>query len=61
MTSYLYQELVGGAVFLVGMWLVWRSAELGWSGRRGKRVLALVGGLLALALLQGALQWLAVR
>jgi hypothetical protein len=60
MVSFLYQELVGGAVFLLGMFLVWRSTELGWSGRRGRRVWALVGGLLLLALIQGALQILAL-
>lgn len=60
MLSYLYQELVGGAIFLIGLWLVWRGGELGRT-RRGWRLLAgLVGGLLLLALLQGVIQWAAV-
>jgi hypothetical protein len=61
MVSFLYQELVGGAVFVLGLILVWRSSELGWVGRRGRRVAALVGGLLLLALIQGLLQALALR
>ena len=61
MVSFLYQELVGGAVFVLGLILVWRSAELGWAGRRGRRVAGLVAGLLLLALIQGLLQAVALR
>jgi hypothetical protein len=62
MLSFVYQELVGGAVFFVGLWLAWKSGELGGDARRGRRrAAALVAGLLLLALLQGSLQWFATR
>jgi hypothetical protein len=57
MLSFIYQELVGGAVFFIGLWLAFRSGELGTSGRKGKLTALLLGGLLFLALVQGLLQW----
>jgi hypothetical protein len=59
MLSFLYQEAVGGAVFLIGLWLAFRSGELGWKGGPGKRTALLVAGLVFLALIQGLLQWAA--
>jgi hypothetical protein len=61
MLPFVYQELVGGAVFLLGLWLVWSSGELGWRARCGRRLAVLLCGLALLALLQGTLQWLATR
>jgi hypothetical protein len=57
--SFLYQYLVGGMVFFLGLWLVLGSDELGTRGRRGGRLAVLLVGLAALALLQGLLQWAA--
>ena len=59
--SFWYQELVGGAVFLVGLLVAWRGGELGLGGRRGRRVALLLAGFGLLALLQGLLQWAATR
>ena len=59
MLPFTYQLAVGGAVFLAGVWLVFRSGELGWRGWPGLRLAGLVAGLLMLALMQGLLQWAA--
>lgn len=59
MLSFLYQEIVGGCVFLGGLWLVRHCGELGMEGRRGRRLGLLLAGFALLALLQGALQWAA--
>jgi len=61
MLSFLYQELVGGAIFFIGMWLVTGTGDLGLRGRPGKRVALLIAGFLALALIQGTLQWVGQR
>ena len=56
MDSYLYQYLVGGLVFAVGLGVAWRSGQVGLeAGPLRRRLLALVGGLLFFAALQGAL------
>jgi len=59
MDSYLYQYLVGGLVFALGLWVAWRNGQVGMSaGPPRRRLLALAGGLLFFAVLQGALLWL---
>lgn len=60
MLSFLYQEIVGGCVFLAGILLVRHSGELGLKGRRGRRLGLLLAGFALLALLQGVLQWAAL-
>ena len=56
MDSYLYQYLVGGAVFAAGVAVAWRTGQIGWSnGAPRRRLLVLLGGLAFFALLQGAL------
>ncbi len=53
MTPFLYQYLVGGAVFAGGLVLTWRAGTLGPTRRaRLRRALALTGGLLLTAALQ---------
>lgn len=43
--SFWYQYLVGGLIFLVGLWIVIRQGEAGLSTRRRrKHLLLLVGG-----------------
>ena len=62
MLSYLYQYLVGGAVFVFGLVLAWRAGEVGIAtARQRRRLIILVAGLSFFALLQGILQWLAHR
>ena len=62
MDSYLYQYLVGGLVFLIGVAVAWRTGQLGWApGRARRRLLVLVGGLVFFAALQGALLLLSGR
>ena len=60
MLSFLYQEIVGGFVFLTGLWLVRYCGELGVARRGGRRLGMLLAGFALLALLQGALQWAAL-
>ncbi len=58
MHAFLYQYLVGGAVFGLGVFLAWRAGEVGLSTPRKRRRLGiLLGGLSFFALLQGILQW----
>ncbi|HHN74936.1 MAG TPA: hypothetical protein ENK10_06875 [Acidobacteria bacterium] len=61
MLSFWYQEIIGGAVFALGLVLVWRGGELGLERAGRRRLVVLVGGLVALAALQFALQWAAMR
>ena len=56
MESYLYQYLVGGLVFALGIAAAWRVGELGLErGAPRRRLLILLGGFLYFALLQGIL------
>ena len=58
MDSYLYQYLVGGAVFMAGLAVAWRTGQVGLGpGRPRRRLVVLVGGLLYFAVLQGLLLW----
>ncbi len=58
MSSFLYQYLVGGAVFSFGLFLAWRSGEVGLATpRRRRRLAILLGGLAFFAVVQGVLQW----
>ncbi len=59
MLPYFYQELFGAAVFLGGLWLVFRDGELSFRGRRARWLIVLLAGFVLLALLQGSLQWIA--
>ena len=56
MFSFIYQECVGGLVFLAGLWLVLRSGEPGLTRSPRRWLWVLIGGFILLALLQGALQ-----
>lgn len=59
MDAYLYQYAVGGAVFLIGVIVAWRTGEVGpRPGRPRRRLLVLMAGLAWFALLQGLLLWL---
>ncbi len=56
MDSYLYQYLVGGLVFAVGIAVAWRTGQIGLRPlARRRRLLVLLGGLLFFAAVQGAL------
>ena len=58
MLPYLYQYIVGGAVFGLGVVLAWRTGEIGLDSPRNRRRLAvLLSGLAFFAALQGVLQW----
>ncbi|MDQ7008327.1 MAG: hypothetical protein Q9Q40_13990 [Acidobacteriota bacterium] len=61
MLSFWYQEIVGGAIFVLGLALAWRGGELGLNRAGRGRLAVLLGGLLALAALQGAFEWAAAR
>ena len=56
MASYLYQYLVGGLVFAVGLAIVWRTGQVSLApGRPRRRLAVLIAGLAFFALLQGLL------
>jgi hypothetical protein len=56
MASYLYQYLVGGAVFVLGIVLAWRTGQVGTAkGKPRRRLVVLIGGFLFFAALQGLL------
>ena len=56
MDSYLYQYLVGGLVFVIGIVVAWRAGELGLRPKRlRRRLLVLLAGFFFFALLQGIL------
>ncbi len=58
MLPYLYQYIVGGAVFKIGLDLAWKAGEVGIDTPRNRRRLGVfVGGFLFFAVLQGILQW----
>ena len=63
MESYLYQYLVGGAVFALGVVVAWRARQVGTTSRiERSRLVVLIAGLAYFALLQGALVvWSALR
>ena len=54
MASYLYQYIVGGMVFALGLAIAWRTGQIGWSpGRPRRRLIVLLGGFLFFVVLQG--------
>ena len=57
MDPLLYQYLLGGAVFLIGMVFAARQGYVGLSGRRLFNLVLMLGGLLFFAALQGYLQY----
>ncbi len=57
MDPYLYQYLLGGIVFLVGLIFAARQGYVGLSGAGLRNAVILCGGLLLLAALQGYLQY----
>ena len=60
MDSYLYQYLMGGLVFALGIFAGVRSGQLGLNpGAPRRRLFTLLGGLAFFALLQGLLLWIA--
>lgn len=56
-----YQYAVGGLVFLAGLFVAWRQGYVGSSGRGLVWLSVLVGGLAALAAVQGWLQYAPMR
>jgi len=59
-TPFLYQYLLGGLVFSIGLWIIRVSGACDWSNpydRRGFRVL--IFGYLAYATIHGVVTWLA--
>lgn len=60
MLQYLYQYLVGGAIFLVGFLFVWRQGDVGLKDRRAiKNSLLLLGGFALFALVHAFFQFVA--
>ncbi|MEZ4317799.1 MAG: sodium:solute symporter family protein [Myxococcota bacterium] len=57
MDPFVYQYAVGGLVFLVGMLYAFRQGYLGLSGDGLRNALVMTGGLLAIAALQGWLEY----
>ena len=56
MVSYLYQYLVGGVVFALGIAIAWRTGQVGTApGAPRRRLVVLIGGFLLFAALQGLL------
>lgn len=56
MSSYLYQYVVGGVVFVAGLVLAWRTGQVGAAPGRPRRwLVVLIAGLTFFALLQGLL------
>lgn len=54
---FVYQYTVGGAVFLVGLLYAWRQGFLGLSGQQLRNTVVVIGGFVAIAGLQGWLQY----
>lgn len=40
--SFLYQFLVGGAIFLIGIVLPWRAGDYSWERREDRRTISLI-------------------
>ena len=60
MESYLYQYLVGGAVFAAGLAAAVRTGHVGLTrGAPRLRLFTLLGGFAVFALIQGLLLWVA--
>jgi hypothetical protein len=60
MLEYLYQYLVGGAIFLVGFLYVWRQGDVGFrDSRTRKNTLLLIGGFALFALVHAFFQFIA--
>lgn len=57
MDPFLYQYGIGGLIFLIGLGYAGRQGYLGTSGQGLRNTLVVVGGFLALACLQGWLQY----
>jgi solute:Na+ symporter, SSS family len=57
METFLYQYIVGGFVFLVGVLVAFRQGSLSWTGHGGRWLAILVAGLLFFAGIQGFLQF----
>ena len=60
MLQYLYQYLVGGAIFLTGFIFVWRQGDVGFREPRArKNALLLLGGFALFALIHAFFQFIA--
>ena len=57
MDPFVYQYVIGGAVFVVGLVFAARQGYVGFRGRPAMRLAVALGGLAGLALLQGWLQY----
>jgi SSS family solute:Na+ symporter len=55
--GFLYQYLVGSAVFAVGLAYAWRQGYVGLDGKGLRNLLLLLGGLILFAAVQGYLQY----
>jgi len=60
MLQYLYQYLVGGAIFFAGFFFVWRQGDVGLRDRRARtNALLLLSGLALFAAVQAFFQFAA--
>ena len=57
MDAYIYSYLVGGVVFLIGMYFAVKHDYVGFTGRKLRNLLISLGVLLFFASLQGYLQY----
>ena len=57
MDPFLYQYVIGGVVFAVGLGYAWRQGYVGVRGRALVNLVILVGGFAAFAVVQGYLQY----
>lgn len=53
---FIYQFLVGGIIFAIGIFLAWRSGDLSWK-RREDRVTTILLVVMVLAYFVGQLLW----
>ena len=57
MDPFVYQYVVGGAVFAAGLFFAYRQGYVGFSGRRLRNLVILLGGLAFVMAIQGFLQY----
>ena len=60
MLQYLYQYLIGGAIFSIGFLFAWRQGDVGFKDRRARKNTALLlGGFALFALVHAFFQFVA--
>jgi hypothetical protein len=57
MDAYIYSYLVGGVIFLIGMYYAVKHDYVGFSGKKLRNLLISLGVLMFFAILQGYLQY----